>query len=164
MQLIDDQQISEGSRIAIVGIASRFPGSNDTREFFSNLIKGIEARPSSGERELRISGVDLFDWKFFGFSKNEADRLDPQQRIALEVSYEALLDAGAVRPLQFEQSAPVGVFVGVCNSAGGITSDLTDAVSRSRSGVAARLSHFFNFSGPSMSLDSDRSSSLVALH
>ncbi|MFN9531419.1 MAG: beta-ketoacyl synthase N-terminal-like domain-containing protein, partial [Cyanobacteriota bacterium] len=90
--------------IAIVGLACRFPGSNNVLEFWDNLIQGrdcITDPPSNRLDHLLpdtkggfIHDIDMFDAEFFGISTGEAIKIDPQQRHLLELTWLALEDAG----------------------------------------------------------------------
>jgi acyl transferase domain-containing protein len=104
----------DGSEIAIVGMAGRFPGAGDVETFWRNLAEGVESIWRFSEPELREAGkdpkllgdpdyvrarpvlddVELFDAGFFGFAPREAEVLDPQSRIFLECAMAALEDAG----------------------------------------------------------------------
>ncbi len=120
--------------IAIIGIGCRFPGGVDSPEKFWSLLRdGINAiteipsdridietyydpRPATpGKMMTRWGGflknIDTLDAGFFGISPREAEQLDPQQRILLEVAWEALEDAGQV-PYQLSGSR-AGVFIGL---------------------------------------------------
>ncbi|MEV5840153.1 SDR family NAD(P)-dependent oxidoreductase, partial [Nocardia sp. NPDC052112] len=162
--------------IAIVGIACRFPGAHGPDELWSVLRDGLETigevpadRPAGIPRGGFIDGADHFDHAFFGISPKEAAAIDPQQRLALELGWEALEDA-RIAP----DTAPgrTGVFVGVM---GGDYADLVArrgprAVTRhtfaglGRSIIANRLSRTFGFTAPSLAVDTGQSSSLTAVH
>ena len=121
-----------------------------------------------------LSGpVDEFDAQFFGISPREADYIDPQQRLLLEVTWEAMEDAGVT--LESLAGTATGVFIG------GFTLDYgqvqfgsqetgrTSLTGHTATGVvmtmlANRISHAFDFRGPSMAIDTACSSSLVAVH
>jgi acyl transferase domain-containing protein len=116
-----------------------------------------------------VDGVDQFDPSFFGLSLREAQRMDPQQRLVLEVAWEALEDAGLV-PAKLAGNQ-TGVFIGISHS------DHNRILYRDLSGIDAyngpdtylciaanRLSYLLNLQGPSMAIDTACSSSLVAVH
>jgi acyl transferase domain-containing protein len=104
----------DGSEIAVVGMAGRFPGAPDIESFWRNLREGRESIRSFSREELErageeaarlddpqyvpvrpvLDGVELFDAAFFGFSPREASVLDPQHRVFLECAWHALEDAG----------------------------------------------------------------------
>jgi acyl transferase domain-containing protein len=162
-------------QIAIVGIATRLPGASGPSEFWRVLSQGVDTtrdrdRPFGPERGGFVDGIDEFDAGFFRMSPREAADTDPQQRIALELAWEGLEDAGIVA----RQASPArtGVFLGV------MAADYADLVAmRGRQGVtrhtlagvgrtmaANRISRALRLSGPSMTVDTGQSSSLVALH
>lgn len=119
-----------------------------------------------------LDEIDQFDAQFFGISPREAHSLDPQQRLLLHTTWEALEDAGI--PADTLAGTDVGVFVG------GFTLDYQLLQNLSRASryrfkphsatgmmmtmLANRISHAFDFRGPSMSIDTACSSSLVAVH
>jgi acyl transferase domain-containing protein/acyl carrier protein len=179
--------------IAIVGMSCRFPGgANDPETFWTFLHEGrdltrdvpadrwnldeyYDADPDApGKTNARRAGfldqVDLFDPHFFGISPREAASIDPQQRLMLEVTWEALERAGyAPSRLKGTQT---GVFVGIGSSDFaslliGADSESIDAYSGSGGGncfAAGRLSYLLGLQGPSMAIDTACSSSLVAVH
>ncbi|MGO9505790.1 MAG: type I polyketide synthase [Mycobacterium sp.] len=116
--------------------------------------------------------IDQFDPQFFGMSAREAHSLDPQQRLLLQVTWEALEDGGI--PVDRLAGTDVGVFVG------GFTLDYQLLQNQGRTSryrfkshsatgmmmtmLANRISHAFDFRGPSMTIDTACSSSLVAVH
>ena len=179
--------------IAIVGIGCRFPGgADDPQAFWALLHEGRDAiREVPAERwdidacfdpdpdaparmSVRSGGflerVDGFDAGFFGIAPREALTMDPQQRLALEVTWEALEHAG-IAPASLGGTA-TGVFIGVCNSdhfqrvldRGDDAIDAYLASGNAHSVVSGRVAYFLNLRGPALSIDTACSSSLVALH
>jgi acyl transferase domain-containing protein/acyl-CoA synthetase (AMP-forming)/AMP-acid ligase II/acyl carrier protein len=177
--------------IAIIGIGCRFPGADGPAAFWRLLSDGVDAiseippdrwdadafydaDPSvAGTSVTRragfVPGIDKFDFQFFGISPRESAQMDPQQRLILEVAWEALEDAGQV-PERLAGS-DTGVFVGISTTdyanlrAGQL--QLVDAYTGTGNALsiaANRLSYFYDFHGPSMAIDTACSSSLVAVH
>src|SRR6185369_8145453 len=134
MDLQERLERSEHDRIepiAIIGAACRFPGAPDLASFERLLCEGTDAvsliprdrwdlerfyspdPDASGKMYTRyggfIDGHDRFDAEFFGISAREAESMDPQQRMLLEVSWQALENAGL--PASEIQSTRTGVFV-----------------------------------------------------
>jgi acyl transferase domain-containing protein/NADPH:quinone reductase-like Zn-dependent oxidoreductase/acyl carrier protein len=186
-----DLSLLRAEPIAIIGIGCRFPRGNSPEEFWQSLRDGVDAisevpgdrwswkdfydsDPSApGKMTSRwggfIESVDGFDAPFFGISPREAAHLDPQQRLFLEVAYEALDDAGLVRARIMGER--VGVFVGSYHNDYALAQytalDAIDAYSgtgTSHSILANRLSYLLDLRGPSVSVDTACSSSLVATH
>lgn len=116
------------SDIAIIGIAGRYPKAKTIKEFWENLVNGIEAisffsddeleiipnsNPDSELKFVKARGVledaEKFDAEFFGFNPKEASIMDPQHRVFLECCWNALEDSGYV-PEKFNGS--IGIFAG----------------------------------------------------
>ena len=177
--------------IAVIGMACRFPGAADPAAFWDLLRSGRSAfreitsdrwdinawyDPDPGQpgkmnarRAGLLDRVDDFDPGFFGISPREAIQMDPQQRLALELSWEALEDAG-LRP-DVVRGSRTGVFVGVVwhdyeNSARKAGSEITvhSGTGQALSIVANRISYALGLHGPSIALDTACSSSLVSVH
>ncbi len=179
--------------IAIVGMACRFPGGADSPAAYWHLLAEgrdairdvpaerwdieawFDADPDApGHMSVRQGGflerVDGFDAGFFGISPREAQTMDPQQRLVLEASWQALEHAG-IAPASLAGSA-TGVFMGVCNSdhadrvvARGLdTIDAYLASGNAHSVISGRVAYFLGLRGPALSVDTACSSSLVALH
>ncbi|WP_433135957.1 type I polyketide synthase [Actinomadura nitritigenes] len=163
--------------IAVIGMSARVPGGPGLEEFWSLLMRGDEAiRPAPGDREGArgrggfLDRVDGFDADFFGVPPREAAELDPQQRLMLELTWEALEDA-RVLPASLHESR-TGVFVGAmaedygllqARHAGAETSPFTLTGTR-RGFISGRVSHVFGLRGPSVTVDTAQSSSLVAVY
>lgn len=177
--------------IAIVGLATRLPGDmNGPEETWQALLEGRdgitdlpEGRWSEFLEEPRIAervanartrggylkDIKGFDSEFFAVAKTEADNIDPQQRMALELTWEALEHA-RIPPSSLRGEA-VGVFVGSTTNDYQFlaVSDPTVAhpyaiTGTSTSIIANRVSYFYDFRGPSVTIDTACSSSLVAIH
>ncbi|MCP5005244.1 MAG: GNAT family N-acetyltransferase, partial [Planctomycetes bacterium] len=174
--------------IAIVGISCRLPGGIETPDELWELLKSggssIEKVPPGrfewpgGVSRETCPGIDQggfirdagsFDAAFFRISPKEAETMDPQQRILLELSWSCLEDAGIV-PGDVK-GTDTGVFIGAGGSDyskllqdTGVEVEGHHGISNSMAVLANRISYFFDFSGPSMLLDTACSSSLVAVH
>ncbi|MFN6462917.1 MAG: SDR family NAD(P)-dependent oxidoreductase [Nostoc sp. DedVER02] len=180
--------------IAIIGMGCRFPGgANNPQQFWEILQKGIDAiteipsqrwnldnyfdsEPETpGKMYTRhggfIADIDQFDAQFFGISPREAISLDPQQRILLEVSWEALENA-AVAPQNLVGSQ-TGVFIGLISNEymqlqiqhkNPETIDAYYGTGGIGSAAAGRISHSLGLRGPSLVVDTACSSSLVSIH
>lgn len=119
----NDRRTASHEPIAIVGIGCRFPGGPDPSAFWRLLVEGGDAvgPVPAARRDLLndkvrwggfIDGIDRFDPLFFGISPREAVQMDPQQRLILELAWEALEDAG-VAPHSLVGS-DTGVFMASC--------------------------------------------------
>ncbi|RLU17245.1 hypothetical protein DMN91_011314 [Ooceraea biroi] len=166
--------------IVIAGISGRFPESSNMEEFKENLMKQMdmvnddERRwPASmcglPHRSGKIKDLSTFDASFFGVHPRQAHVMDPQLRLLLEATYEAIVDAG-VNPSTIRGSR-TGVFVGASASeSDDFWSKDLDSVNGygllgcCRAMFSNRISFAFNFVGPSCTFDSACSSSLSALH
>jgi polyketide synthase 13 len=179
------------ANIAIVGIATRFPGDMNTpEETWQALLEGRDAitdlpdgrweefldEPRIAERVGKartrggyLSDIKGFDAEFFALSKMEADNIDPQQRMALELTWEALEHARIAASSLRGRS--VGVYVGASNNDYSFLSVSDPSIAHpyaitgtTSSIIANRVSYFYDFRGPSMAIDTACSSSLVAVH
>ena len=190
---MSDEEIGEND-IAIVGMALRVPGANSPTEFWDNLqnkresivdydeatmlasgeSKEVLRNPAYVSRGGSLENMKLFDRDFFGFSPKEAAILDPQHRHFMELSWEALEDAGHT-PTNFD--GQIGVFAGcgmgsyfyfnVCSNR-----DLVDSVGmfllrhtgNDKDFLATRVSYVLDLKGPSVNVQTACSTSLVATH
>jgi acyl transferase domain-containing protein/acyl carrier protein len=190
----EQTRVHESEPIAIIGLGCRFPGGADSPEAFWTILRdGVNCvtevpadrwnadafydpdPETPGKTYSRhggfVSGIDQFDAGFFRISPREAQCLDPQHRMLLEVGWEAVEDAGQ-RPDRLAGSR-TGVFVGIgsndyaqlhMQSAAAPDVDVYFGTGNTSSTAAGRLSYFFGFEGPSMAVDTACSSSLVAIH
>ncbi len=180
--------------LAIIGIGCRFPGSaNNPEEFWKLIIDKSDALTDippdrwdmqakyapdfkqAGKISVRRGGfikdIDKFDASFFGISPMEASRMDPQQRMLLELSYEAVENAGLT--INGLDGSRTSVFIGISShDYGDIQNTPVEQVNigaHTNLGSALcisanRISYFYNLKGPSMALDTACSSSLNAVH
>lgn len=176
--------------IAILGIGLRFPGADSPQAFWKMLRDGVDAvtevpadrwdvddyydpqpgRP--GKMYIReaafVEGVDQFDAEFFDISRREAASLDPQHRMLLEVSWEALERAG-VAPDRLLDSQ-TGVFMGMSENDYARLENTGDrynvyaTTGNSNYFAGGRLSYLLGLQGPNLLVDTACSSSLVAVH
>ena len=182
---------SLGEPVAVIGIGCRFPGADGPEAFWQLLLDGGDAirevppdrwslqrfydpDPSvPGKMNTRwggfLEGIDQFDPQVFGISRREAARMDPQQRILLEVAWETLENAGLVR--ERLSGSKTGVFIGISGNEYSLSQmgDLEHIDAYTGTGnalciAANRISYFFDFQGPSLAVDTACSSSLTAIH
>jgi len=182
-----------GVKIAIVGMAGRFPGADTVQDFWQNICNKTESITFFTPEQLREAGVpeevirqpnyvpakgvlrDVagFDAAFFNFTPREAQITDPQQRLFLEVAWEALEDAGCV-PARFK--GRIGVYGGV-----GINQYLVNNLAahpqllasvgdypvllgNDKDFLCTRVSYKLNLDGPAVVVQTACSTSLVAVH
>ncbi|QSQ25573.1 KR domain-containing protein [Pyxidicoccus parkwayensis] len=172
--------------IAIVGMACRFPGAPDKDRFWDNLARGecsirevprdrwdpalfYSPEPGPGRTNSKwggfIDGIDQFDPGYFRINESLAVQMDPLQRLMLETSLLATLDAGYTR--EELSNRRVGVYVGtrVGNYMGRIEQpEKTTIVGVGQNFIGARISDYFNWRGNNLVVDTACSSSLVSVH
>ncbi len=183
---------SQNEPIAVVGMGCRFPGDSDSPEQFWTLLQEgrnavteipgdrwdvdayYDPNPEAvGRMTIRhgafIEGVQELDAPFFGISPREARYLDPQQRVLLEVSWEALEHANIAPQSLFDTAT--GVFIGITCFDHAVRLGKSARHSTCHSGTgsalnmaAGRLSHFLGLRGPCMAVDTACSSSLLSVH
>jgi acyl transferase domain-containing protein/surfactin synthase thioesterase subunit len=170
--------------IAVVGIGCRFPGGAVTPKAFWDLLEegrdAVNVVPPERRRLFEALGVhgsitggflddiDKFDASFFGISPREAVSMDPAQRILLEVTVEAIENAGI--PLASLRGSRTGTFIGFSGFSGyGLLTpaqveQLYGITGLSISVAAGRVAYVLDLQGPCISLDTACCSSLVAVH
>ncbi|MDH2426507.1 beta-ketoacyl synthase N-terminal-like domain-containing protein [Sphaerisporangium sp. TRM90804] len=178
--------------VAVIGVGCRLPGDVRSPDEFWDLLRAGRntTRPLPAERwrqyenrspehaaALRdavrhgsfLSDIEGFDAEFFGLSPREAELMDPQQRILMETTWEALENAGL--PPHELAGTDAGVFMGVCTAdyGGSLLEDLPQieawtGIGAATCAVANRISYSLDLRGPSMAIDTACSASLVALH
>ncbi|MFB8419259.1 amino acid adenylation domain-containing protein [Streptomyces albidoflavus] len=186
-----DQSPDEDA-VAVVGIALRLPGATDAKEFWANLRDGVESIRRFTDQELLDAGVprhvlddpafvpakgyvedaDLFDAEFFGYSRSEAENMDPQHRLFLETTWKGLEDAG-VRPASYP--GRIGVFAGAGfggYNTGTVRGDeitelhefYRNLLGNKSDFVSTRAAHKLNLRGPALTVQTACSTGLVVAH
>lgn len=182
-----------GNEIAIIGVAIRAPGAANYREFWQNLVNGVESITFFTEEQLRQAGVsetqfqnpnyvpvkggeikdkDCFDSDLFGYTPLEAGIMDPQMRLFHECAWSALEDAG-VDPEQY--NGLIGFYAGAATNynwgvqviLGGLKRGMDDEtflIQIDKEYLTTRISHKLDLKGPSIVVQSACSTSLVAVH
>ncbi|CAL9351347.1 3-ketoacyl-CoA thiolase [Streptomyces sp. enrichment culture] len=169
--------------IAIVGLSCRLPEAPDKSAFWELLRDArhaigevpqdrwnAEELPPAARHGAFLDRVDTFDPAFFGISPREASMMDPQQRLMLELSWEAFEDAGI--PLRQVRGSRTGVFVGAIANDYAVLLNrqgLSAVTQHSLTGIqraiiANRVSYTLGLRGPSLTVDTAQSSGLVAVH
>ncbi|KAK7432505.1 hypothetical protein QQZ08_001070 [Neonectria magnoliae] len=173
---------SQEHEVAIVGMAGRFPGASNVDEFFQSLLDGksaIRASNDCGERKVLpgnlwipragvLENIEDFDNEFWNLTEEEATEMDPQQRLFMEVAYEALVDSGTdMKNIPGER---IGIFVGSANHAYHFHTEsvATDTFLRENRGfvapsISARTAYHLNIRGPNITIQTNCASSTVAL-
>ena len=200
LQAIDDLQVqlddagaAARQPIAVVGLSCRFPGGATSPERYWELLRAgrdvVTEYPAERRALVEGSGadfdscddgrtwyggflddIDRFDAQVFGISPREAATMDPQQRLVLEVSWEALERSG-IAPDSLSGTA-TGVFLGITGTeyvqlaklGGADRIDVYSATGGALNAAAGRIAFTLGLQGPCMAIDTACSSSLVALH
>lgn len=180
------------NKIAIIGLACRFPGAKTAAQFWHNLRDGVESvrffsraelldagleaelidRPNYVPANASLPDIDLFDADFFGMTPREAEITDPQHRVFLTCAWEALEDAG-YDPDDLGEWA--GVYAGagmssyllhhlVPNRKKLPVTDFQLLMGNNKDFVPTRVSYRLNLRGPSINVNTACSTSLVAVH
>lgn len=187
------QTVFHNNDIAIIGMAGRFPGASNIKHFWNNILNKTESISFFNDSELInagicadilhnkdyikakgvLSGASLFDASFFNLTKYEAETLDPQHRIFLEVAWEALENASYTTE---NESIKIGVFAGSTNrntyyinnllkfAKNRIQNDDFGIFTRNSSDFLATLvAYKLNLTGPCLNIQTACSTSLVAI-
>ena len=178
--------------VAIIGASCRLPGANNLDEFWTLLASGASQhkevdkdrvdihgsyRASQDKRFVNkrkffanfIDNIDDFDHEFFGISPKEAMSMDPQQRILLELAFQALDSSGYLNGHVRESGDNVGCFIGASfaeylDNTNAHPPTAYTSTGTIRAFLSGRISHVFGWTGPSEILDTACSSSLVAIN
>ncbi len=183
-------------QIAIIGMAGRFPGAKNIYQYWDNLAYGVESISRFTDDELLSRGVprdklndpqyvkagtilddaEMFDASFFGYNQREAEIMDPQQRVFLELAWEAMESTGYAPDSYNGAIGAIGVFAGT--SGNDYRKRLPDNLKSITSGIdsfelmmgndadflTTRISYKLNLKGPSFTIQTACSTSLVAVH
>ena len=183
---------ARNERIAIVGMAGRFPGADNLEEFWNLLEQGKSGIRTLSEEELRAAGVPEstfqdpnyvrayasfsdptgFDAGFFGYSPREAELIDPQHRVFLECAWSALEDAGYDGQ---QYDGTIGVYGGAALNSYVVNlhsdPNLRESISPVQAVVSnvmglmpTRVSYQLDLTGPSCGIQTGCSTALVAIH
>ncbi|MFF1714066.1 amino acid adenylation domain-containing protein [Streptomyces sp. NPDC058268] len=178
--------------VAIVGLALRLPGANGPEQFWQNLRDGVESIRRFTDQEMLEAGVpqhvlddpgfvpakgyvedaDLFDAEFFGYSRSEAENMDPQHRLFLETAWQGLENAGI---LPGDHPGRIGVFAGAgfggYNSGSVRGDEITELhefyrnlLGNKSDFVSTRVAHKLNLRGPALTVQTACSTGLVVAH
>jgi acyl transferase domain-containing protein/acyl carrier protein len=188
-----DQKTDQLDRIAVIGMAGRFPNAFSIEQFEKNLCAGIESVTTFTDEQLLtagvppklvhapnyvkagvlLDGVELFDAELFGYNPREAELTDPQHRVFLECAWAALEDAGYDpdrTPLR------VGVFAGAARNSYFVNNlvsnpqllasvhGLQKSIAIDNDFLSTRVSYKLNLKGPGLTIQTACSTSLVATH
>lgn len=194
----------KNSDIAVIGMACRYPGADTIEDFWENLIGGKETIARFTEKEAAEAGVhpdwyskpqyvfaapvlenvDMFDADFFGISAREAELMDPQQRVAIEVAWQTMERAG-YNPKDF--SGSVGVYAGagmntyilnnvLPNRNKLVTQNSLEVmnleslggfqvmVANDKDYIATRIAYCLDLKGPAVNVQTACSTTLVSMH
>lgn len=179
--------------IAVIGMSGCFPGAENLQAYWENIVNGKVTITHFTREELALKGVsqelldnpdyvyangiidrgDKFDASFFGITPREADFMDPQHRLFLEVCYEALEDAGYAK---IDEAKNIGVFAGTGMNSYLLKSliqhpdalrnlgEFQTMINNDKDFLTTRVSYKLNLTGPSFNVQTACSTSLVALH
>ncbi|EFL30421.1 LOW QUALITY PROTEIN: beta-ketoacyl synthase, partial [Streptomyces viridochromogenes DSM 40736] len=186
------EMMTESGAIAVVGVGCRFPGGVRSLDSFGRLLTGgpdlftdvpadrwgpEHADPAGGPGTISngvgafLEDIDRFDAAFFGITPREADSLDPQQRLVMEVAWEAMADSG--RPREEWRGSRTAVVLGMLAKDYELLHARTLGLGRigphhvsgtEFSFAAGRLAYTFDLHGPVSTVNSACSSSLLAVH
>lgn len=181
------EMTGKGDRIAIVGIAGRYPGSSDINNLWEHLSKGhdliseIPGRWSLQNEDESlyakwggfIDNFDCFDPLFFGISPRDAERMDPQERLFLQTAWHTIENAGYTpetlsgdrnqNSIRRRVGVIVGVMYGEYQLYGAANNANVSLTNSSYASIANRVSYCLDLDGPSFAIDSMCSSSLTSI-
>lgn len=172
-------------RIAVIGMSCHVPNAEDLEEFWQILLSGESQHREVPTERFSMNSVfremdtkrkwygnfirdhDAFDHKFFKKSPREMSSTDPQHRIALQLAYQAVQQSGYYGDAGADKH--IGVYIGHANTdyehnVRSYPANAYSATGNLKSLLAGKVSHYFGWTGPSLTLDTACSSSSVAIH
>lgn len=181
-----EKQAEQEDAIAIVGMSCKFPGADSIDEFWQLIKNGTTMLDEVAASRFDTKGLrrtadgktpfwgcfvrdpDAFDHEFFKKSPREAASMDPKQRMLLEETYHAMESSGQWAT-GHTHGEDIGVYMGVATDDyyDNVNSHAPNAFSATgtlRAFLSGKISHFFGWTGPSITLDTACSGSLVAIH
>ncbi|QVM12109.1 Type I Iterative PKS [Coccidioides posadasii str. Silveira] len=180
-----DQRTYSDNDIAVVGMSCKVAGAEDLEEFWNLLCSGksqhreVPKERFGFETAFRdtdpkrkwfgnfVNGHDMFDHKFFKRSPRESATMDPQQRHLLQIAYQAVEQSGYFHSANPEKN--IGCYIGVCatdyeNNIACHAPNAFSATGNLQGFIAGKVSHYFGWTGPGLTIDTACSSSTVAVH
>ena len=188
VSLSADQPSSFGDDVAIIGMACNVSGAEDLPEFWKIILEGKSQHQEltsngrfvmeTSHRPIQpgdnrkwygnlIEDVDAFDYRFFRKNIRESVQMDPQQRLLLQAAYQAVAQSGYYQTSGLDKR--IGCFMGMVGTdyENNISHHLPNAFSATgalRSYISGKVSHYFGWTGPGMTVDTACSASTVAIH
>ncbi|KAF3766625.1 hypothetical protein M406DRAFT_38109 [Cryphonectria parasitica EP155] len=183
----EDAEIRDDD-IAVTGMACNVAGAEDLESFWEILLAGkSQHRKVATDRFVFntvfrpdhdpgrdwfgnfIEDAQAFDHHFFGISPREAVSMDPQQRLLLQNAYQTVSQSGYLQDPPHQRDQSVGCYIGVCATdyEGNVAHHAPTSFSATgnlRSFISGKVSHYFGWTGPGLTIDTACSSSAVAIH
>ncbi len=190
----DHPRSSDDDAVAVIGVALRVPGANDPDTFWRNLVDGVESISFFRQEEIEypeefgkpgyvpakglVSDIDQFDANFFGILPKDAKIMDPQQRVFLELAWEAMERSGYTPETHTQR---IGIYAGAYFDTYLLTNLCTDReflvnlipqiqvgslqceLGNDKDYLATRVAFKMNLRGPAMTLQTACSTSMVAI-
>jgi amino acid adenylation domain-containing protein/FkbH-like protein len=190
----ETSRTSDDEAVAVIGVALRVPGANDPETFWQNLVEGVESVSFFGPDEIEypeefgkpgyvpakglVDDIDKFDAAFFGILPKDAKIMDPQQRIFLELAWEAMERSGYTPETHRQR---IGIYAGAYFDTYLLTNLCTDRefladlipqiqvgslqceLGNDKDYLATRVAFKMNLRGPAMTLQTACSTSMVAI-
>ncbi len=182
---VKNERLFSDNDIAVVGMSCKFAGADNLEEYWDLLCAGKsqhkevpkerfgfetawrDADPKRKWYGNFVEDHDMFDHKFFKKSPREIASTDPQQRHLLQIAYQAVEQSGYLHSPNPDKR--VGCYVGVCavdyeNNVGCHAPTAFSATGNLKGFIAGKVSHYFGWTGPGLTIDTACSSSTVAVH